>query len=304
MNIAYLAVTHKNPKLLKKEIEALSYGNCEFFIHLDSKSDLSEFSDIQGKNIHFISRIPVYWGDYSVVEAILSLLRYAVRASTKFDYCVLLSGSEYPLTSAGEVHSFLQQNQGAEYISLTRVPNAEAGQSLARFNRLVLSHERSAMIRLGTRALAKLGLAQRDYRRYLGDLNPYSGSTWWALTNEACSYILDFMERNPYLAQFFKDTFAPDECLVHTILGNSRFAIRARRNLVYEDWSDSAASPAMLNDRHVAFFETFGGMVIGHNVYGSGELLFARKFSDESLDLIGRIDDMMARKKNLCNPGK
>ena len=33
--------------------------------------------------------------------------------------------------------------------------------------------------------------------------------------------------------------------------------------------------------------------------WGSGEVLFARKFSDESLDLVDRIDEMIRRKEEL-----
>lgn len=296
MKLAYLVIAHRNPKLLKKEVEALSDGDCAFFIHIDKKSNLEEFSGIQGHNVFFIDRIPVYWGEFSLVQATVALLRQAMTAMVAFDYFVLLSGSEYPLKSPQQIQSFFQANKGSEFMNLVKVPNEAAGKPLARINTLAASHESPAFVRLAIKGMARIGLAQRDYRKQLGDLEPYSGSTWWALTRDACQYALEFLEHNPRLTEFFKNTFASDEALLHTILGNSKFGTRTRRNLIYEDWSASAASPAMLNARHVALFES-SDAIYGNDVYGSGELLFARKFSDESIELVERIDEMIARRK-------
>jgi hypothetical protein len=68
-----------------------------------------------------------------------------------------------------------------------------------------------------------------------------------------------------------------------------------RRNLVYEDWSAGGSRPATIDDRHVAFFEAHERVCL-NDVWGSGELLFARKFSDASIDLLDRIDKMIERK--------
>lgn len=296
MKLAYLVIAHRNPKLLKKEVEALSDSDCAFFIHIDKKSNLEEFSGIRGHNVYFIDRIPVYWGEFSQVQATVGLLQQAMGARFAFDYFVLLSGSEYPLKSSREIQSFFQANQGTEFMNLVKVPNEAAGKPLARINTLAVSHESPAIVRLAIKGMARLGLAQRDYRKQLGDLEPYSGSTWWALTRDACQYALDFLEHNPHVTEFFKNTFAPDEALLHTIVGNSKFGTRTRRNLIYEDWSASAASPAMLTASHVALFES-SDVIYGNDVYGSGELLFARKFSDENIELVERIDEMIARRK-------
>ena len=51
MKVAYLILTHKNPNLLKRAIGALSSERCAFFIHIDLKTDIREFSGIGGKNV-------------------------------------------------------------------------------------------------------------------------------------------------------------------------------------------------------------------------------------------------------------
>jgi hypothetical protein len=172
-----------------------------------------------------------------------------------------------------------------------KMPNAEAGKPISRINTLRIPSERPVR-RLLVRILAKLGLAQRDYRKYLGSLEPYSGHTWWTLTREACQYIIDFEKSNQSVVRYFEDTFAPEEMFFHTILGNSPFRSRVRRNLVYEDWSARGSHPAMINEKHIAFLATQEKVNLS-DAYGSGELLFARKFSDDNLDMVRKIEETM-----------
>ena len=294
MKIAYLVLAHKNPQLLKKAIEALSSEDSGFFVHIDRKSDLGPFSQGLNGNVVFLeNRIPVYWGEFSGVEAELLLIRRAVEDRQNYDYFILLGGADYPLRSPQYVRTFLQQNRGLEFMNLVKVPNEKAGKPLSRINTVVLQSNQP-MRRLALRALAKLGFAQREYQEYLGNLEPYSGSTWWALSRDACQYLLDFVEKNPRVTEFFQNVFAPDESFFPTILGSSRFASKIRRNLLFEDWSRRAAHPAMIDEEHVAYLEKQEKIYV-NDVYGSGEVLFARKFSDEKLELLNRIDDMIAR---------
>lgn len=295
MKVAYLIFAYKNPQLLRRLIEVLSSDNCSFFIHIDSKSNIGDFSLIQGNNIFFSSkRIPVYWAEFSGVVAILALIRQAFSGPQVYDYFVLLSGSEYPLKNKQYIHNYLESHRGMEFMNLVKMPNREAGKPISRINTLRVQSDRP-VLRFIVKVLARLGLGQRDYRKYLGALEPYSGNTWWALTRDACQYILDFLDRNQNVVEYFKNTFAPEEMVFHTILGNSEFRTRIRRNLTYEDWSGGGGHPAMIGERHIAFFGAHDKLNMD-DVYGSGELLFARKFSDDNLELVQRMDELIKRK--------
>ncbi|MBZ5581658.1 MAG: beta-1,6-N-acetylglucosaminyltransferase [Acidobacteriia bacterium] len=295
MRLAYLVFAYKNPRLLEKTIAALSFQDSQFFVHIDRKSSIKEFARMRQANVLFAEeRIPVQWAEFSGVEAILQLIRQALAAGQEFDYLVLLSGSEYPLRSARYIQSFFGLNPEAEYINVTRVPNERAGKPLARINS-VYPPSSKPVRRFVARSAARFGFGQRDYRDYLGGLEPYAGSTWWALTKRACEYIVTFMERNPGVVEFFREVFAPEEALVHTILGNSSFASRIRRNVLYEDWSAGGAHPAYIDLHHLRRFEVGRGVYLS-DVYGSGEMLFARKFSDESLSLLVRMDEIALAK--------
>ena len=140
-----------------------------------------------------------------------------------------------------------------------------------------------------------MGLAQRDYHKYLGSLDPYSGSTWWALTREASKYIVDFVERNPRYTKFFQDTFAADEAFFQTILGNSQFKSLIRHNLVFEYWPTGGPHPETIDERQIAGFREKGAIMVS-DAYGTGEALFARKFTDARLDLVDGMDKMIEEK--------
>jgi hypothetical protein len=148
------------------------------------------------------------------------------------------------------------------------------------------------------RALAKFGLATRDYRKRMKELEPYAGDACWALSRKACEYILEFVNRRPEVGSYFRYTHVPEESFFHTILGNSPFRHRVRRSLLYRYWPVPGHHPEMLTEKQIEFFETQERVWI-EDQFGRGEALFARKFSDAALNLVDRIDAMIERKDAL-----
>jgi hypothetical protein len=295
MKIAYLILAHTNPQIIERAIASLSFDDCAFFIHVDKKSRIEDFLHIVAENVFLLeNRVPVYWGYFSQVEAILVLLRQAMTEPCNYDYFVLLSGSDYPLRSGKYIDGFFRDNYGLEFLSSVQLPNKAAGKPLSYFNKLVFPPTQPIR-RFAARGLGKLGLAQRDYRRYLGDLEPYAGSTWWALTRDACAYCLEFVQSHPEVTDFFRNMPAADEAFFQTILGNSEFQSQVRRNLVYDDWSARELHPAMINEMHVALFEAQEKVCL-NDVYGPGERLFVRKVPGDNMGLLDRIDRMIVRK--------
>jgi glycosyltransferase involved in cell wall biosynthesis len=305
MKIAYLMLVHKNPRLLSRAIKTLSVDGVHFFVHVDSKADIGQFSIAAGDNVQFCrERLPVYWGEFSQVEATLWLMWEALAAKAGYEYFVLLQGSDYPIRSSTYIQSFFEENRGYEFMDVMQMP--APGYPLSKINKLRYSSEKPIR-RLASIALAKAGLSHRDYRRYLGGLEPYAGQAWWTLSRDAVSHVVRFVESNPSYLEYFRNTFTADEMFFHTILGNSGFRERMRRNLVYVDWKGRGSHPAALGRRHLQLFEKEQRVVVADK-WGSGEVLFARKFSDDRLDLVDRVDEMIQRKAgqragNLARPG-
>lgn len=288
MRIAYLLFVYRNPLLIGRLIGRLRSENARFFMHVDAKADIAPFETLAATDVTFTQRrVRVQWAEFSGVEAILTLIETALGSGQKFDYLWLLSGSEYPIKSRESIEAFLQKNLGAEFINLIKMPNAEAGKPLSRINTKRISSERP-IARLAYKALAKAGFAQRDYRDHLKGLEPYAGNTWWTLSQKACHYVLDYARNNPSVVDFFRETFAPEEMFIHTILGNSPFCSRVRRNLVFEDWTQRAGHPETITAAHLPIFDKERVEVA--DVFGTGEALMARKFSDASPGLLDELD--------------
>jgi hypothetical protein len=300
MKIAYLILAHNTPRQLLRLVKALSSRSCGFFIHVDRKSNAGEFSGIKGDNIHFIQkRVPVFRNDFSHIEASLKLLQTAFAEPCSFDRFVLLSGSDYPLRSVASIERFFENNPDKEFMTLGPMHSEATGKPISWLTAYKLRPGDPAMDKIIRKALMRFGVLprERDYKTYLRDLVPYGGSEWWAISREACDYILTFMKRNTRVVDFFKNTNIPQETLFQTILGNSHFKSKNVRSLTYTDWSARGPSPAYITEKHLAFFQTTSSYP-PDDLFGGGEMLFARKFSDESGDLVARLDDQIREKES------
>lgn len=283
ISIAYLILAHQYPEQLVRLIDRLRSPRADIFVHIDNKTEISPFWRTIGSSVHLTTkRVPVYWGDYSQVAAILLLIESALAAPQTYDYLVLLSGVDFPLRSAAEIEDFFLKNKGLEFINFVAMPSEAASKPLSRLTDY--KSRPGAIGKLIGRArnlLVKLGLIPRarDFRWYLGDAAPYGGSTWWALTREACEHVLKFATTNPRFMKFFENTSSPDEMIFQTILANSRFRPNMRRNLTYADWSKGGPNPATISDHHVELFRA-NPILKADGAYGEGELLFCRKVVD------------------------
>ncbi len=286
MNIAYLILAHNNPGHLARLKQALATENSAIFIHIDKKADIRPFLKIAGENVHFTpKRVPVYWGDYSQIEAILILVDTAMAASQRYDYLVLLSGSDYPLRTAAQLEAYFAKYRGSEFINMVAMPSTAASKPLSRLTeykpRPGPKAKLAAQVR---RVLIKAGIISRtrDYKTCFGALTPYAGSTWWALTHDACAHIQNFVARNPRIMKFFVNTNCPDELVFQTILGNSPFKDKVRRNLTYTDWSRGGRSPSNIEMRHIELIRS-EKVMMANDVYGHGALIFVRKVADPQI---------------------
>lgn len=300
MKIAYLILAHNTPKHLRRLIKALTSNSSSFFIHLDKKSNIDDFLGIKGNNIHFTQeRVPVFWGEFSQVEAILILLRAALADQCSFDRFVLLSGTDYPLRSASHIEQFFESNPDKEFIDFVAMPSEAEGKPISRLTTYKLRPGDRKIKKVIQKILMRVGVLPRwrNYKDYLRDLDPYGGSTWWALSHEACNFILSFVKENIQVVNFFKNTICPDESFFQTILVNSPFRSRIVRSLTYADWSAGGASPAFITEEHLAFFRSTP-LFPPDGVYGSGEMLFARKFSDESEKLVARLENQITENES------
>ncbi|MGQ9749046.1 MAG: beta-1,6-N-acetylglucosaminyltransferase [Desulfosoma sp.] len=298
MKIAYLIVAYNNPRHFPRLIKALETPNCAFFVHIDKKYDLSPYTAVARPNIFFSRRrVPVYWGDFSTVEAILIVLREALQSPEGFQRFVLLSGSDYPIHSASWIERFFAEHPDTEYMNLVPMPSKSCGKPLTRLTDYRPSPTNPSWVLFTAKALMKLGLwPRRNYRKILGNMQPYGGSMFWALTRQAADFLIHFCDRRPDFLAFYRHSFCPDEMMLQTILGNSPLAPRIQRNLTYADWSARQRSPEWIQRKHIELFKTTTRFP-PDDPYGPGEILFARKFSEDADELVRELDRIIAERE-------
>lgn len=306
MRVAYLVLAHANPRHFARLVRALETSSARVFAHIDAKSDLRLFaqSSTPPGFVRFsTNRVHARWGAFSLFQASLNLLTEALQDHDEFDYFVLLSGADYPLRSARYVEAFLEKHSGMQFLNLVTLPCIELNKPMSRLTTYRFERSprsRGLMLDKVGQLLNRCHLMPtitRDPRRHLGDLSPFGGSQWWALTRNACEHVVAFVRERTRVMRFFRNVVIPDELVVHTILGNSPFRRMIRRGITYTDWREGESSPSLIDMKHVLQFEAVNE-VRGSGLYGEGELLFARKFTDASEAVVNRIDRMIARKEH------
>jgi hypothetical protein len=297
MKIAYLILVHNNPRHFKKLIYTLATEDCAFFIHVDKKVELDDFF-INLKNVHYLrDRVNVSWGRYSIVDATVKLMREAVKYCDQFDYFILLSGVDYPLQSNQYITDFFSDHSGCEFMNIVQMPSKVAGKPISRLTGFYISVDdpvyKKLLFKLTTLLRKPI---MRNYQSVFNELLPYGGSQWWALSMQACTYILDFIDKHRRFVDFHKNSANTCESFFQTILGNSPFSTKLIPSLTYTDWSAGGPHPAIIYSDHLSLFRSTDKVIVS-NHYGTTEVLFARKFSDENIELLSEFDNMILSKE-------
>jgi hypothetical protein len=224
VTVTYLILAHDRAPQLARLVAALPTSS-PVFIHFDLRAKQSDFESAKKllgdrPNLRFVERHWCRWGAIGIVRGTVSLIQAAQASGQHFDYAILLSATDYPIKSHRDIANFLHENRGKEFIesfSLT-IPNrwSKQGGYYKAPDRLVCCHFRvaSRIFRVPV------------HRRLPYGLRPYGGEQWWCLSNEAITYIAKFVDRNPKLLRFCKQSFIPDEAFIQIILSNSYLADR------------------------------------------------------------------------------
>lgn len=124
MKQAYLIIAHNKIEQLKFLVSLLDYEKHDIYILFDKKAQINRElkeeieSIVKESTLYFTKEIPIYWGDYSLVEAELELFTTSLKNN---DYSMyhLLSGVDLPLDTAENIYNFFDKRR--EYNFLTMV---------------------------------------------------------------------------------------------------------------------------------------------------------------------------------------
>lgn len=297
---AYLIIAHHNWEQVKLQLKMLDSPNNDFFIHVNEKAKMPEKEALEKataySKVYFSDRTKVVWGGYGIFKAATLLLEKAteVCAGGGYDYFHLMSGSDLPLKSVGEIDDFLTVNMylnqsGGRYkTNYVDVHAPEANpKMLARVTQYNLCvpfwKNRFNAVEFAARKINRIGYyLQKAFRvdrfRRSGQ-KVVHGSGWWIISDELADYILK--HREEIERQYSRMTFSADEFVVQTLVYNSEFknsVYSAGSPLMWEiDWErgDGKGSPHIFTIEDASLLE-------------KSEKLYARKF-----DI--RVDEKIVR---------
>jgi hypothetical protein len=286
--IAFLILAHQDAPHLERLCGKLR--DHATFVHVDAASRNFPVEKIAALPcVEVVSpRVEVHWGDFSMVEATLALLRTAQQRAG-FDRFVLLSGACYPVKPVVELELAFAREPEREWIAIMPIGRRSRLQPLIgrRWRMAPLMRQRGVDAKaraLWNKVSKVLG---RDFEREIG-MAPCFGSQWWGLSNTCVTKILEFVDANPGFVRAYRSVYAPDEHFFQTIVANSDFA---RSAIHVKDCGEATNQLAPLHLIAPVEDRYFGSGDADFALAAKTEEFFIRKVSTaRSAGLLDRID--------------
>jgi hypothetical protein len=238
-------LTHKSAlhvEALARRIRDLS-PDALIVVHHDARANDLPWDGQPPRGVHLVERGPVSWGDWSMIEASLRMLRFAID---RFDasWFVLLSGEHRPAVDlrqweARTATSGIDALLGAErlpdrihfgttdfdrnqYLARSRLrwrlfprPRSEVGHRLVGVLAKLSARTRPIVSVEYIHRRESWAVGWRRSSRPVRGVSFYRGSQWFALNHRAATAALAIQ---PALVEWFKESWIPDEAYLQTAL--------------------------------------------------------------------------------------
>jgi hypothetical protein len=192
----------------------------------------------------------VHWGTFSQVQAVLHSLRQILAEVPDFDKVLFLSAQDFPLLSNAALKEALAGLSGRELLDTVAI-GAAPGQWAADYRYQYFYPQQATRARKAACALANRLLRAGGFKRRMpAGLQPWGGSSWWALSRDCVRMLLARVESEPGLLRFFRRVACPDEMFFQTLVMNSPFRERVLgSNFRYVQWPENGArNPKVLDE--------------------------------------------------------
>ena len=281
---AYLIIAHNNFDVLKHLLMALDDKRNDIYIHLDKKVKQQPKLETLNANLFILPYpINVKWGGYSLIQAELMLFEQAYVAQGKIEYSYyhLLSGVDYPLKSQDYIHRFFRENMGKEFIGYyvgdTSRELLKKVQVYVPFESFISNKIGNVIRRIIVRMQTVFGGTRNK------DIILKKGTNWVSVTNDFVKYLLTQKE---FIYKRFNNTLCGDEIYKHTICWNSDF-----KNNLYCIDDEAVGCMREINWQHSAGYPYLPSYTIeDYERLNMSSALFARKFDDENIDIVLRLE--------------
>lgn len=282
-SLGFVLLSHQNPEQVQRLVRQLNvmYGDPLIVCHHDDRQ--STRPKLPG-NVIYVPSVATGWGDFSLVEALLTCLRVYRSTDSPPEWVAFISGADFPVRMAPSVLEELRNARSDVYMDTRLVHPAERADPwvdarLKRYfgYRIWLGHVIPGVRgRKGTSSVGPQGdIATRLMSPFGEGMSCYAGSQWFTANQRAVDALLDGAAELAKLRRRYRWVFCPDESYVHTILGNRQDMNIDANGHRYIDWGPG--HPKILGVSDLPAIRTSGAW-------------FARKFDGEDADVLASLE--------------
>lgn len=276
---AYLIMAHNEFDILEKQLILLDDYRNDLYIHIDKKVrnfDFDYYKNIVKKsNVYYVKRLDARWGDFSLVQSELILLKEATKS--KYKYYHLISGVDLPLKSNDEIHNFFNNHDGLEFIHFcTEEQSINVRDRVLQYHFMRWCRTKNKYINYITSKINEiLRIAQNRVnfkRKWDVNVKLKYGSQWFSITHELAEYVI---KKEDWINKYFKYTSCSDELFLQTLVYNSKFKDKLYKKEMNDDYTSCMRYIDWKRGGPYTFREEDFKELI------NSERIFARKFSSK-----------------------
>eukprot|EP01083_Nonionella_stella_P096231 270443_1 len=300
LRIVYLIVMHQDPLHVIRLITTLNTSRDIFLIHIDKGASpnmtdtISQYATAHD-NIHLMQQQKVIWGGFSIIAVQLDAMRYAIQClKLRFDFLMVLSGSDYPLSSINSIKSFLFKYRGK---TLMRKLKALESRHIIPYLQDVYCECDNALYHVGRRQI------NED-----DSITMYISSLFATYHYDFVHYVVHDDDILPDYIDFFAVTAVSDEIFFSTVLMNSPLCHDYAHDLEWSEWRLELwpflnADKSLIRCKYAHTNTAFCGIgpidILSQHlpVLQSTKALFARKFNPKKDGYVLDVVDQWIRTK-------
>ncbi len=244
---AFMFLTHGRPEILKQTIETLDYPENDIFIHVDKSTPINEYekilSNLVNCSCYFTNkRIDVKWGDFSIVEAELELMKKVSETANYYQRIHLLSGVDVLIKPYKIIDKYFDEHPKTEFVHFWNREEQEkkAFVERYRFYDLYVPKKRTLTSRILYHAVRKMSIyTQKILKINRDEKNSKEikmGSQWFSITYE---FMKEVLSQESWIRETYEQTLCPDESFIQTILYNNKQFFKQNFSVEFNNDYDS-----------------------------------------------------------------
>ena len=237
VKICYVVLVHHKLEQADRLIRRLTAPGNGFVVHIDAAVDAHSVRAFQSRlrSVQLLSYTPrtkACWGSYRQALAVMRCIETAIHHMEPFDRYVLLSGQDYPIASNREIRDFFSQDRVSEYLEALPLDLLDAqAPGWSPYFRFRRYH-----VWFGRHHGVLPGLVKSPPQPPI-----FHGSTSWALTREAVTYLAEQFRADHHLRRHFESSFLVNEAYIPTLMMSSHLAAKvAPSNVTHAEWTPTS----------------------------------------------------------------